>query len=183
MIPQCKSSEVIFQTPWFSVRSETFETSETEQSSPYYIIEGGDGCLTIPFTSDERIIMVRQFRPAIRQFTIEFPAGAIDANEEPQVSAERELLEETGYRPTSIQKISSGHMMMNRFAGSLHAFVATDCIRINPGATVDSTELVLVTWDEFLSFLRTNKFTQMVALGFLYQAQSKGLLPSWAKLC
>lgn len=43
-------------------------------------------------------ILVIQFRPPLNAFTIEWPAGLIDANETPQEAAIRELYEETGYR-------------------------------------------------------------------------------------
>jgi ADP-ribose pyrophosphatase len=43
-------------------------------------------------------ILVIQFRPPVNAFTIEWPAGLIDASETPQEAAIRELYEETGYR-------------------------------------------------------------------------------------
>lgn len=43
-------------------------------------------------------ILVIQFRPPVNAFTIEWPAGLIDANETPEEAAVRELYEETGYR-------------------------------------------------------------------------------------
>jgi ADP-ribose pyrophosphatase len=43
-------------------------------------------------------ILVIQFRPPVNAFTIEWPAGLIDAAETPQEAAVRELYEETGYR-------------------------------------------------------------------------------------
>ncbi|USP75468.1 putative Nudix hydrolase P35G2.12 [Curvularia clavata] len=43
-------------------------------------------------------IVVIQFRPPVNAFTIEWPAGLIDAHETPQEAAVRELYEETGYK-------------------------------------------------------------------------------------
>jgi ADP-ribose pyrophosphatase len=45
-----------------------------------------------------RLLLIRQFRPPAKKFIIEFPAGLIDAGESPPEAAQRELLEETGYR-------------------------------------------------------------------------------------
>ncbi len=45
----------------------------------------------------DRVILVRQFRPPLDGPVIEFPAGLIDPGEAPEVTAVRELLEETGY--------------------------------------------------------------------------------------
>ena len=54
------------------------------------LLEGEDGAL--------QLVLERQYRYPIRQAIIEFPAGKLDEGEAPLVSAQRELLEETGYR-------------------------------------------------------------------------------------
>ena len=43
-------------------------------------------------------IVVIQFRPPVSGFTVEWPAGLIDASETPEEAAVRELYEETGYK-------------------------------------------------------------------------------------
>lgn len=43
-------------------------------------------------------IVVIQFRPPVKAFTVEWPAGLIDADETPEEAAVRELREETGYQ-------------------------------------------------------------------------------------
>ena len=50
--------------------------------------------------NEERLVLVRQFRPPVNAETIEFPAGLIDAGETPAEAALRELEEETGYTGT-----------------------------------------------------------------------------------
>ncbi len=52
----------------------------------------------IPVTNDGKILMVRQYRNALDRYTLEIPAGALDAPEEPGIEcAARELEEETGF--------------------------------------------------------------------------------------
>ena len=58
--------------------------------------------------ADGRILMIRQYRPAIDREALELPAGARDASgEDPAVTAARELEEETGYRPGKMTKLAS----------------------------------------------------------------------------
>ena len=53
----------------------------------------------IPVMDDGRILMVRQYRNAIDQYTLEIPAGGLNGADEPtRIAAHRELEEETGYR-------------------------------------------------------------------------------------
>ncbi|KAF1912806.1 NUDIX hydrolase domain-like protein [Ampelomyces quisqualis] len=49
-------------------------------------------------TKPPSTILVIQFRPPVNAFTIEWPAGLIDANETPEQAAIREMYEETGYQ-------------------------------------------------------------------------------------
>ncbi|KAL7318525.1 hypothetical protein PS15m_001762 [Mucor circinelloides] len=43
------------------------------------------------------LLLVIQYRPAVESYCVEFPSGLIDLDEDPVVSAQRELKEETGY--------------------------------------------------------------------------------------
>jgi ADP-ribose pyrophosphatase len=52
----------------------------------------------LPVLADGRILLIRQYRHATRQFMWELVAGRIDAGENPHHAAVRELIEETGYR-------------------------------------------------------------------------------------
>ena len=54
--------------------------------------------VVLPVLPDKRILLIRQYRYATRQFLWELVAGRIDNNETPQRGAARELIEETGYR-------------------------------------------------------------------------------------
>jgi ADP-ribose pyrophosphatase len=53
-------------------------------------------------TKPPSTILVIQFRPPVNAFTIEWPAGLIDASETPEQAAVRELYEETGYAGTVV---------------------------------------------------------------------------------
>ncbi|KAF9581204.1 hypothetical protein BGW38_001869 [Lunasporangiospora selenospora] len=51
------------------------------------------------------VVLVVQYRPAVKAFTVEFPSGLIDPNEEPAEAALRELAEETGFSQKAGHKI------------------------------------------------------------------------------
>lgn len=57
----------------------------------------------VAVTEEGRIVMVRQYRHTFDRITLEIPAGKRDGDEEHIKAAERELLEETGYRASSIE--------------------------------------------------------------------------------
>lgn len=58
----------------------------------------------VPVTDEGKILMVRQYRNALDRYTLEIPAGALDAEDEPGIiCAGRELEEETGYRSEDLE--------------------------------------------------------------------------------
>lgn len=72
--------------------------------------KGGGACV-VPVLPDGRIIMIRQSRPAIGEWTIELPAGCRDQldtgeYEDTEVTALRELREETGYMADHVSFLS-----------------------------------------------------------------------------
>lgn len=50
-----------------------------------------------------KFLIEKQFRYPYDDIVIEFPAGKCDGDEDPKVTAARELEEETGYKPTNIK--------------------------------------------------------------------------------
>ncbi|XP_060066252.1 ADP-sugar pyrophosphatase-like [Ylistrum balloti] len=48
----------------------------------------------------DSLVLVKQYRPPMRGYTLEMPAGLMDKNETPEQTAVRELKEETGYTAT-----------------------------------------------------------------------------------
>ena len=64
----------------------------------------GAACV-LATTADNRVVLVRQWRYATNQATLEIPAGKLDDGEDPAVCALRELGEETPYTAERVEKI------------------------------------------------------------------------------
>jgi ADP-ribose pyrophosphatase len=65
----------------------------------YEVIHKHDAVAVVPVTPDGEVVLVRQFRPPVRDALVEVPAGLLDIDGEDALTcAERELFEETGFR-------------------------------------------------------------------------------------
>lgn len=72
------------------------------------IVKHLGACLLVPFLTKDKIIMLRQYRPVIRRYLFELPAGTKSASETLSVCAHREMIEETGYAAGRIVRV--GHI-------------------------------------------------------------------------
>jgi len=91
------SSKNIYQGKIFGIRrDEVIEPSGVRTTRE--VITHPGSVVVLPVLPDGRILMIRQYRHAARQYLWELVAGRIDAGEKPKQAAARELIEETGYR-------------------------------------------------------------------------------------
>lgn len=102
-MPLITSRLVEFSTPWFEVVSK----GTNVEDSPYYSLRMQDYVSVIALTAGEQVVLVRQYRPAVERYTLELPSGHVEANETPEQSARRELVEETGYHAESMELLGA----------------------------------------------------------------------------
>ena len=91
------NSKMIYQGKVFGVRRDEVEEPNGLLATREVITHPGS-VVVLPVLEDGRIVMIRQYRHATRQYLWELVAGRIDGGEAVKKAAARELLEETGYR-------------------------------------------------------------------------------------
>lgn len=91
------SSEVVYEGKVFGIRRDEIVEPGGMRVTREVVTHPGS-VVILPLLADGRILMIRQYRHATRQFLWELVAGRIDEGEKPREAAARELIEETGYR-------------------------------------------------------------------------------------
>jgi len=90
-------SATIYAGPVFGIRrDEVIEPSGVRATRE--VVTHPGSVVVLPVLPDGRILLIRQYRHATRQYLWELVAGRMDPGETPKVAAARELIEETGYR-------------------------------------------------------------------------------------
>src|SRR5437763_11391084 len=84
---------VVYSTPWFDLVAKSLAGHD----QPHYSIRTTDYVSVVAVTRQRRLLLVRQYRPAVEGMTLELPSGHVEPGETPEEAARKELLEETGH--------------------------------------------------------------------------------------
>ena len=95
-------SKTIYTGPVFGIRRDELVEPGGVRTTREMITHSGS-VVVLPVLPDGRVLLIRQYRHAARQFLWELVAGRMDEGESPRKAAARELMEETGYRARRFQ--------------------------------------------------------------------------------
>ncbi|HEY3319700.1 MAG TPA: NUDIX hydrolase [Planctomycetota bacterium] len=109
----------------FTVREETWRAPNGSTFDRHTIQHPGAVAI-VPFDSDGRVLMIRQFRPAANTWLLEIPAGTLERREKPLACAKRELIEETGFRARKWQRMGAIYTAPGFCSERIHLFRAWD---------------------------------------------------------
>lgn len=83
-----------------------------------------DGVSVIPFLSDNEVIILKEYRHAIKSWQYQFPSGMIEPGEEPAETARKEIAEETGYECTDLIYLGYTYPSFGSTTEKIHLFAA-----------------------------------------------------------
>jgi ADP-ribose pyrophosphatase len=122
--PRVLKSERPFKGHLVNVRVDTVETAAG--TGIREVVEHPGAVLLIALDADDNVFMVRQYRHPVGRTLLELPAGTIDEGEDPETCAVRELREETGYRPRTVESLGGFFLSPGYSTEYIHLFLATD---------------------------------------------------------
>jgi ADP-ribose pyrophosphatase len=165
-------TETAFATPWFQVLAKTFKDGE----EPYYSLLLRDYASVLALTQEGRVLIVRQYRPAVDRYTLELPSGIIDPGETPAQSASRELLEETGYQAGEVEVLGSMEPDTGRLGNRIWGFVAHGVRKVEGAVPEEGIEVFTWSVEELVQATIDGRFDHALHVAFVWLAKLKGKL-------
>ncbi len=165
--------EVAFATPWFEVVGKTMKEGE----APYYSLRLPDYSVAIALTEEEKVLVVRQYRPALERYTLELPSGLVDAGESPDGTAKRELLEETGYQAGEVELLGKMDPDNGRLSNTIWGCLARGVRKVEGYVPEEGIEVLEWSLDELYRATGEGRFEHALHVAFVFLAVLQGKLP------
>ena len=151
-------------------------TLENGTTTDVEFIEHPGAAAIIPMLSDTRVVLLKQYRHALKSYIWEIPAGTLDPQEEIISCAKRELTEETGYSAAQWHRLGEITPVPGYSDERIHIFLATD---LQPtDRHLDADEVIEVKEVDF------SKALEMIGDGQIQDAKSIAglfLASAWLK--
>jgi len=139
-------SEVAYRTPIFDLhRRHSMHPRRGERD--FFILEAPNWVNIIPLAKNGDVVMIRQWRHGISEFTLEVPGGMVDPEDlSPMHAARREMVEETGFDSGTIIELGKVHPNPAIQGNICFSFLAENVRQVDRVVSLgdEETEVVMV---------------------------------------
>ena len=122
------TTEQVLRGHFLDVRRDMARLPDGSTASREYVVHPG-AVMIVAQLADGQLILERQFRYPMQAVMIEFPAGKLDTGEDTWACAQRELLEETGYRAARWARAGVLHPVISYSTEFIEVWFARDLVQ------------------------------------------------------
>lgn len=122
------SSKEIFNHPRLTLIEDEVILPNGHKTSYLRYKDDGSCAVTIIAKKDGKILLQSEYSYPPNQKLFQFPGGAVPANEKPEAGANRELMEEGGYRANKLELLGSYLINNRRSAQKMYVFLGSDLV-------------------------------------------------------
>lgn len=165
------SEKVIFKTKLFIIKDIVLELNSGEQVT-YQLMEKRNTALIVPLTSDGNLILVKEYFYAIDEYQLGLPKGRIEENEDPLITANKELQEEIGYKANRLDKLGILTMSPGYLTQKTHIFLARDLEKSSlKGDEPEVLEVLEFPFANFEKLIDNGQLTESRMISALFLAR------------
>lgn len=168
------SRQDIFEGKVIRVAKDKVSLDDGTIASRELVFHNGGVCIALK--DDDKYFMVRQYRYALGKEMLEFPAGKIEKDEEPDEAIEREVIEETGYKAKDIIKL--GKVIPTCGYDNEKIYLYYGLAGENVGQHFDADERINVekyTFKEIKEMIKNNTIDDSKTIALMYRIELEGL--------
>ncbi|MGB2842777.1 MAG: NUDIX hydrolase [Halobacteriota archaeon] len=122
-------SKQIYEGRIVNLRVDTVSLPDGRTKLREIVVHPGAAAI-VPLMNEE-VLLVEQYRKAVDSPTLEIPAGTIEEGESPEECAKRELIEETGFQATKLDKLIEFYPSPGFSSEIIHIFKASGLKKVS----------------------------------------------------
>jgi len=166
-------AKIPFDGENFRVRIVSRAVREVQQN--FEIVQRPLIALCIPYTRDGQVLLLSQYRAAIDDTSLEFPAGRVTSTEDSRSAVRRELLEEIGFVTDSIEHVGSLQTAPHFSDERVDVFVAKGHVTQPPTPTAkeDAIKVVIVPKRVIYDLIRDGRLVDAKSIAAFSQAAAR----------
>ncbi|MCH8910650.1 MAG: NUDIX hydrolase [Chloroflexi bacterium] len=169
-LPEPGVERLVFETPWWDFYYD--DTTRVDGTPGHYswarIHSGNGGVMIVPVTPSGRYLLIKIYRYPVKRYLWEFPAGMIEDGEAPEEAGRRELIEETGITPESVELLGSQTPVSGFIGDTFYTVLAKipeiDVGRIKPQVDEGIVDAKLVTRQQIVAMTASQEIEDGVTL-------------------
>ena len=154
-------NKTVYKNKWFEVINKHY----LKEKKKYYTIKIPNSAVILPVTKSKDFILIKQYRESLDDYSLELPAGFVEDGETHFETAQRELLEETGYKSNKYTYLGIGRLMINRTNSIQHLYVAENTVKHT--LPKDKTKILKLNQKELFDLILNDKFVQLSGQGLI----------------
>ncbi|WP_413560012.1 NUDIX domain-containing protein [Bdellovibrio sp. HCB209] len=155
------SSRQVFKGRFLKIEQDQVQAPNGKIYHREYILHPG-AAMMIPLLPNGNVVMVHQYRHAVKQVMLEFPAGKRDRGEDSLVTAKRELSEETGYIANDWKFLTAIHPVIGYSNEQIDLYLAKDLSKTQQQLDEgEFLEVIEIAPQELMSLIQQGKVTDV----------------------
>ena len=172
-LPTIHNHKILNQSKLFTIEQVDLEFSNGQQRIYERIVApGAAAVLIIPVLDDHNVIMIREYSVGTERYELVFPKGKIDQGEDVLVAANRECMEEIGYRANQLTPLGQKTIAPGYLGFITHTVLAEDLqAEKREGDEPEELQQVICNVNNIEEIIKNETLTEARSIAALYQVR------------
>lgn len=174
-LPRLIDRKVLAKTNVFTIEGLHLKfENKTEVHFERIFSDSQGAVLIVPQLDDNTIVLIREYCAGVMRYEIAFPKGRVEKGESIIASANREIMEETGFGARTMEHVKSLSVSPGYLSHQTHIIYATDLYQQRlEGDEPEPIEVLYWRLDKLDDLLRHDEFTEARSIAAIYLLQSR----------